>query len=76
MYTPRSLADSTAIRVFPINKTVILTECLLIICLVPININFVFSGFINKAGQAQEYGALFQYLQTGRSQAQTNHQKV
>ena len=49
MYTPRSLADSTAIRVFPINETVILTECLLIICLVPINMNFVFSGFINKS---------------------------
>ena len=49
MYTPRSLADSTAIRVFPINETVKLTECLLIICLVPINMNFVFSGFINKS---------------------------
>ena len=49
MYTPRSLADSTAIRVFPINETVKLTECLLIICLVPINMNFVLSGFINKS---------------------------
>ena len=48
MYTPRSLADSTAIRVFPINETVILTECLLIIWLVPINMNFVFSGFIKN----------------------------
>ena len=49
MYTPTSLADSTAIRVFPINDTVKLTECLRIICLVPINIYFVFSGFINKS---------------------------
>ena len=49
MYTPRSLADATAMRVFPINETVKLTGCLLIICLVPINMNFVFSRFTNKS---------------------------
>ena len=58
MYTPRSLADSTAIRVFPINETVKLTECLLIICLVPINMNFVFSGFINKSFVQQQVATL------------------